>query len=112
MKYHDARILLTNLQKCARKILFTPQSETFSSSQDFCLNLIQRKKYIFAKHLWRLVNKMRKQIHVQCITSCKITARTDKFCGNESKLRMTSQNYKFVQCIFLLTSIINVIEFC
>jgi hypothetical protein len=33
-------------------------------------------------------------------TSCKITAPTDKICGNESKICMTSQNYRFFQCFF------------
>ena len=33
-------------------------------------------------------------------TSCKITAPTDKMCGNENKICMTSQNYLFFQCIF------------
>jgi hypothetical protein len=32
-------------------------------------------------------------------TSCKITAPTDKNCGIESKIRMTSQNYRFFQLI-------------
>ena len=54
------RILLTNLRKCAKKILFAPQSEFFSVSRDFCLDLLWSKKYIFPKHFRRLVNKIRK----------------------------------------------------
>jgi hypothetical protein len=38
--------------------------------------------------------------HVHRGTSCENTAPTDKICGNESKIRMTSQNYRFLQCIF------------
>ncbi len=32
--------------------------------------------------------------------SCKVTAKTDKICRNESKLRMASQIYGFFHCIF------------
>ena len=91
------RMLLTNLQKCL-KMLFAPQSETLSFSQDFCLDLLRNKKYIYSKHFRRLDNKLRIDVHRG--TSCKITAPTDKFCGNESKLCMTSQMYRFFQCIF------------
>ena len=42
-----------------------------------------------------------KKFHVHRGNSCKITAPTDKICGNESKIRTTSQNYRFFQCIFI-----------
>ena len=47
------------------KIPFAPQSEFFSFSQDFFLDLLRSKKYIFSKHFRRLVNKIRK--NVMCI---------------------------------------------
>ena len=43
-----------------------------------------------------------KKFHVHRGNSCKITAPTDKICGNESKIRTTSQNYRFFQCIFII----------
>ena len=42
----------------------------------------------------------KKTFHAHCGTSCEMTAPTDKICGNESKIRKTSQNYRFFQCIF------------
>jgi len=33
-------------------------------------------------------------------TSCKISAKTDKVSGNDSKMRMSSQIYGFFQLIF------------
>jgi hypothetical protein len=41
-----------------------------------------------------------KKFLVRCFASCKITAPTDKLCGNKSKIRMTSQNNRFVQCFY------------
>ena len=50
-----------------------------------------------------------KKYHVHRGTSCKITAPTNKICGNESKIRMTSQNYKLFQCIF--TNFLNLSQY-
>ena len=38
--------------------------------------------------------------YAHCATSCKISAKTDKISGNESKMRMSSQIYGFFQLIF------------
>ena len=43
-----------------------------------------------------------KKWHMHHGTSCKITTLTEKICGNESKICMTSQNYELFQCIFQL----------
>ena len=39
------------------------------------------------------------KLHVFYDIPCKVTAKTDKICGNESQIRMTSQIYGFFQCI-------------
>jgi hypothetical protein len=53
------------------KNTFAPRSEIFSFSRDFCLDLLQSKKYIFSKHFRRLVNKRWK--HVMCIVVLHVT---------------------------------------
>jgi hypothetical protein len=84
---------LTNTHKCLEKILFTRRTESF-----FCLNffLIQfsAKKVVFLiicgcwSNWW-------KKFGVHCWTSCKIRTPTDKYRGNESKIRLTSKNLPF-----------------
>ena len=69
--------------------------ESFSSS----------KKKLFLKSFQRLVIKNRNS-HVHCCTSHKIIALTDKMCGNESKIAMIGQNYRFFKCIFPIFQIL------
>jgi hypothetical protein len=55
---------------------------------------VRRDKSIISKHLWMLV-KLVEKFGVHCWTSCKITAQTDKYCVNESKIRFVSKNSSF-----------------
>jgi hypothetical protein len=42
-----------------------------------------------------VVQQNMKKYHVHCGSLCEITAPIDKMCGNESKIRRKSQNYRF-----------------
>jgi hypothetical protein len=77
-------ILLTNLQKHLKKILLSPWSETFSFSGNFVWIYFEDKNVIFLSISggWSIKGA---NFHVNCGNSCKITALTDKFCGNENK---------------------------
>jgi hypothetical protein len=77
------RILLTNLRKCLEKKYLLLRSKSRQKSQE-------KEKIHFEVQ----------KCHVHRGTSCKITAQTDKFCGNESKIRMTSQIYRFFLMYF------------
>jgi hypothetical protein len=41
-----------------------------------------------------------KKCHAHHGSSCKMTAPTDKICGNKSKICMTSRNYLFFNVFF------------
>jgi hypothetical protein len=58
---------------------------------------------LFLSNLKNRKTALKKCIIFTCHTdfaSCKFTGPTDKICRNTNKICMTSQNYKFVQCIF------------
>ena len=63
------------------------------------INIFEAKNIFF--YTFREVGQENtKKSHVHYSTSCKITAPTDKMCGNESKICTPRHNYRFFQCIF------------
>ena len=49
-------------------------------------------------------------MHTYHGSSWKITAQTDKICGNESKIRMASQIYGFFQWIFQIFQFLSIFQ--
>ena len=102
-------ILLANPQKCLKApltLMGVIAPSTQFSRPSVCPppspHQCERKSL---NNFWRFANEIQKILSV-CGTSCKITAPTDKICGNESKICMTSQNYRFVESIFPIFQIL------
>jgi hypothetical protein len=94
------RILLTNLQKCLKKILLSPRSETLYLLFMLLVWIYLKAETAFFLGIFRGWSIKYKN-NIICIgTSCKITAPLDKFCGNKSKICMTSHNRRFFRRIF------------
>jgi hypothetical protein len=72
-----------------RKLSTHSRAELNWKNSDKKEDSVWRVKSIFSKHFWMLVNK------IHCCTSCKITAPTDKNCGNESNIRLTHKICRF-----------------
>ena len=58
INYEFVRILLTNVQKCLEKILFTHQTES-SFLSEILFDSLRHTKSIFSTHFCLLVNKKR-----------------------------------------------------
>ena len=94
---------LTNIHKCLEKILFSRRTESFFLSDFFLIHFDARK--VFFLSVCGCWSNWWKKFGVHCSTSCKITAKTDKNCGNESKIRFVSKNSSF-DTLFLPTKLL------
>ena len=103
MKYYDVHrffcILLTNFQNSLENVGFcfkVNQDKNPLKHETFTLRC---QKY-FLKHFEWLFRGCSINMEKPCAhrgISCKISAKTDKISGNESKMRMSSQIYGFFQ---------------
>jgi hypothetical protein len=67
----------------------------------FVLIYFEYKNCIFSKHIWRLLNKIRKNVMCILVPHVKLQPQWTKSAERRAK-SVKSQNYKFFQCIFLI----------
>jgi hypothetical protein len=89
---------LTNIHKCLEKTLFTRRTESLFLSEFFLIHFGGKKVYFLS--ICQCWSNWWKKFGVHCRTSCKIRTPTDKYCGNGSKIRLTSKNPPFYTPIF------------
>ena len=82
-----------------RKNTFYASNWIFFLSEFFFDSVRRKKKYFFLS-ICGCWSNWWKKFGVHCWTSCKIRTPTDKYCGNESKIRLTSKNPPFYTPIF------------
>ena len=117
MKYHDVHrvfpYLLSNLwtnTQNALKKYFWHLKVKVSCFNGFLSWFTLKQKHTFSRQFWKLVNKIQKKTYAHRNISCKISAKTDKICGNESKIHIASQIYGFFQWIFQIFQFLSIFQ--
>ena len=102
MKFNNVHQILstnlTNTHKCLEKILFSRRSESKKNPEKKKIQFGAKK--VFFLSICGCWSNWWKKFGVHCWTSCKIRTPTDKYCGNESKIRLTHKIHRFMP-IFL-----------
>ena len=102
MKFHNVHQIcsteLTNIQKCLEIILFMRRAESLFFRKFLLIHFGAKK--VFFLSICGCWSNWWKKFGVHCWTSCKIRTQTDKYCGNESKIRLTHKIHRFTP-IFL-----------
>ena len=116
MKYHNVHrvfpYLLSNLWTTTQNALkntFGTLKWKFHVLMDFCLDLLWSKNIHFLGNFENWSIKYKKTYAHRNI-SCKISAKTDKICGNESKIHIASQIYGFFQWIFQIFQFLSIFQ--
>ena len=84
---------LTNIHKCLEKILFSRRSESKKNPTKKKIQFDAKK--VFFLSICECWSNWWKKFRVHCWTSSRITAQTDKKCGNESIILLMSKNPLF-----------------